>query len=67
MSLQHSYIFDDFEASSNGSLGLPQEREVRMNADHAGIARFRDTMDSSFYSVREVLLGLISDVHEERE
>ena len=47
--------------------GLNQEREVRVNADHAGVARFLSSADPTYYSIKEILLGLERDIQEERK
>ena len=47
--------------------GLSQEREYRVNAEHADVARFYDSGDPAYGQIREVLIGLISDAQEERE
>ena len=47
--------------------GLGQEREVRVNADHGGVARFQSSADPTYYSIKEILIGLERDIQEERE
>ncbi|KAI9695527.1 MAG: hypothetical protein M1820_008540 [Bogoriella megaspora] len=46
-------------------VGVGQEREVRVNADHADIAKFRSSSDPTYSTIREVLLTLVRDVQEE--
>lgn len=38
-----------------------------MNADHASVARFRSSSDPTYCSIREILLGRVTDIEEDRK
>lgn len=46
-------------------LGVGQEREVRVNADHADVAKFRNPGDPTYSAIKEILLSLVKDIEEE--